>query len=97
MKTVEEFIREIEGSAALLDELKTVSDRDALAALLKKYDVSGTVEDFVKALGVTEEAEGEISDDSAEAAAGGVVFRDLETAIWEGVWRDMHPQHRKSK
>ena len=74
MKTVEEFIREVEGSAALLDELKTVSDRDALAALLKKYDVSGTVEDFVKALGVTEEAEGEISDDSAEAAAGGIVF-----------------------
>ena len=50
MKTIEAFIKEIEGSAALKDELKAIQDNDALAAFLKKYDVSGTVEDFVKAI-----------------------------------------------
>lgn len=71
MKTIEAFIKEIEGSAALKDELKVIKDKDALAAFLKKYNVSGTVEDFVKALKAGKEAEGEISDDVAESVAGG--------------------------
>ncbi len=71
MKTIEEFIKQIEGSEALKNELKEIKDKDALAAFLKKYDVEGTVEDFGKALKSKAEAEGELSDDDAEAVAGG--------------------------
>ena len=71
MKTVQDFIKEIEGSAALQDELKAIKDKDALAAFLKKNDVDGTVEDFGKAIQAKNGAEGEISDDAAEAVAGG--------------------------
>ncbi len=71
MKTIEEFIKQIEGSEALKNELKEIKDKDALAAFLKKYDVEGTVEDFGKAIKAKTEAEGELADDAAEAVAGG--------------------------
>ena len=71
MKTIDEFIKEIEGSKAIQKELKAVKDKEALAELLKKYDVDGTVDDFGKA--VKAKAEGAISDNDAEAVAGGSV------------------------
>ena len=71
MKTIQDFIKEIEGSAALQDELKAIKDKDALAEFLKKNDIDGTVEDFGKAIKSKAEAEGEITDDAAEAVAGG--------------------------
>ncbi len=71
MKTIEGFIKEIEGSEALKNELKAVKDKDALAEFLKKNDVDGTVEDFGKAIKAKTEAEGELPDDDAEAVAGG--------------------------
>ncbi len=74
MKTIEAFIKEIEGSEALKNEIKAIKDKDALAAFLKKYDVDGTVEDFGKAIQAKNGAEGEISDDAAEAVAGGSWF-----------------------
>ena len=77
MKTIQDFIKEIEGSAALQDELKAIKDKDALAAFLKKNDVDGTVEDFGKAIQAQAEAEGEITDDAAEAVAGG---------SWKSFW-----------
>ena len=80
MKTIEAFIKEIEGSDALKNELKAIKDNDALAAFLKKYDVEGTVEDFGKAIQAQAEAEGEISDDAAEAVAGG---------SWKSFWAPM--------
>ncbi len=79
MKTIDAFIREIEGSAALKDEIKAIKDKDALAAFLRKNDVDGTVEDFGKAIQAKAEAEGEISDDAAEAVAGGWSFQ----SIWD--------------
>ena len=69
MKTIEEFIKEIESSADLQNELKAIKDKDALAAFLKKNDVDGTVEEFGKAL--KKQSEGELADDAAEAVAGG--------------------------
>lgn len=69
MKTIQDFIKEIEGSAALQDELKAIEDKDAAAAFLKKYDCGGTAEEFGKALLAL--SEGEISDNAAESAAGG--------------------------
>ena len=74
MKTIEEFIKEIESSEALKNELKAVKDKDALAEFLKKNDVSGTAEDFHKAVQAKAGAEGAISDDDAEAVAGGRWF-----------------------
>ena len=71
MKTIEAFIKEIEGSAELQAALKEIKDKDALAAFLKKNDVDGTIEDFGKAIKAKTEAEGELSDDDAEAVAGG--------------------------
>ena len=71
MKTIEAFIKEIEGSAELQAALKEIKDKDALAEFLRKNDVDGTVEDFGKAIKAKTEAEGELSDDDAEAVAGG--------------------------
>ena len=74
MKTIEAFLKEIEGSEALKDELKAIQDKETLAAFLKKYDVSGTIEDFRMAVKAKMETEGEISDDSMEDVAGGRVI-----------------------
>ena len=81
MKTIEEFLKEIEETATLQDELKAIQDMDALAAFLKKHDVSGTVEDFARALNAKAEAEGEISDDDADAVAGGIQAGDFLTKV----------------
>ena len=69
MKTIEAFIKEIEGSAELQAALNAIKDKDALAEFLKKNDVAGTVDEFAEA--VKAKAEGELSDDDAEAVAGG--------------------------
>ena len=69
MKTIQDFIKEIEGSAALQDELKAIKDKDVLAEFLKKNDVNATAEEFAKA--VKSKAEGELPDSDAEAVAGG--------------------------
>ena len=71
MKTIQDFIKEIEGSAELQAALKEIKDKDALAEFLRKNDVDGTVEDFGKAIQAQAEAEGELSDEAAEAVAGG--------------------------
>ncbi len=71
MKTVEEFIKEIESSDALKNELKAIKDKDTLAAFLKKNNVDAPTEEFVKAFKEKKEAEGELADDDAEAVAGG--------------------------
>ena len=82
MKTIEEFLKELSGSEALQNELKEIKDKDALAAFLKKNDVEGTVEDFGKAIQAQTEAEGEITDDAAEAVAGGGWLLDCLRAIF---------------
>ena len=79
MKTVEEFIKEIESSETLQNELKGIKDKDALSDFLKRNDVSATAEEFVKAFKAKKEAEGEITDDDVEAVAGGG---------WMGWWPD---------
>ena len=68
MKEIEEFLKEIESSEALQNELKAINDKDALEELLKKYDVNETDDEFAKALKAI--AEGEISDGAAESVAG---------------------------
>lgn len=71
MKTVEEFIKEIVSSEALKTELKAVKDRDGLAAFLKKHDCDdASVKEYMDYVASMDE--GEIDDDQAAAAAGGV-------------------------
>ena len=74
MKTVEEYIKEIESSETLKNELKAVKDKDTLAAFLKKNNVDAPTEEFVKAFKEKKEAEGELADDDAENVAGGKWF-----------------------
>ena len=69
MKSIEEFIKEINVAADLQKEITAIKDKEALADFLKKKDVDGTVEEFVKAMEAG--TEGMISDDLAEKVAGG--------------------------
>lgn len=75
MKTVEEFIKEIENTDVLQNELKAVKDKNALAEFLKKNNVGAAVEEFVKAFKAKHETEGEINDDEKlEKVAGGFLW-----------------------
>ena len=76
MKTAQDFIKEIGESAELQNAVKAIKDESGLAEFLKKNDVSATVEEFAKALKAakTGGAEGEITDDAAEAVAGGAWY-----------------------
>ena len=77
MKTIQDFIKEIEGSAELQEALKAIKDKDAAAAFLKEQGVDGTVEEFAEAVKAKAQAEGELSDDDAEAVAGGNIFKNF--------------------
>ena len=81
MKTIEEFIKEIESSETLKNELKAIKDKDALADFLKKNGVTPSVEEFVKTFKAKTEAEGEIDDDAVEAVAGGGIV-DWFLGLW---------------
>ncbi len=82
MKTIEAFIKEIEGSAALQDELKTIQDKDAFAAFLKKHDVEDSVEDFANAMQAKTQSGVELSDEELEAVTGGGFFSSFWTSIF---------------
>lgn len=75
MKTLEQFIKEIDASKGLQEELKNLQDKDAVAAFLKKHDCSATTEELVEAIKAKAgNGQGELSDDEASAASGGVWF-----------------------
>lgn len=86
MKTVNEFIEEIDGSKELQREYGSVAGggRDGIADFLKKHDVSGSVDDFFEALVAKTkqlnlpEGEGELSDDDVESVAGGFFCEVLQ-------------------
>ena len=72
MKTIEEFYKEIVDSSELQNELKAASD-EMLTAFLKKHGCDADVKEFTEF--VKAQSEGEIEDDVAAAAAGGVYYR----------------------
>jgi hypothetical protein len=84
MKTVQDFIKETEGNTALKNELKAINEKDALADFLKKNGVDATVEEFAEALkaSISDGNEGEISDDAAEAVAGGIDLWPFDKKWW---------------
>ena len=69
MKTIEEFIKELDASEALQEEITAVEDMNALGVFLKKYDIDASAGAFRDALKA--KLEGELSDDDVEAVAGG--------------------------
>lgn len=73
MKTLEEFMKEINGSEELQKELKDLKDQKSADAFLKKNDCDATAAELAEYLkshmGGTE---GELSDDDASAASGGI-------------------------
>ena len=81
MKTIEAFIKEIEESAALRDELKVIKDEDAFAAFLEKNDVDGSVEDFAKAIQPKTGSGVELSDEELDNVAGG---------SWKSFWKGIY-------
>ena len=82
MKTLEAFVEELRNSEALQKEFCTISCDEELEGFLKKNDCEAAIEDFVgfmqSALVKTEE--GELSDEDAEAVAGG------DVRGWFGQW-----------
>lgn len=94
MKTLEQFIKEIVASKELQEELKNLKDKDAAAAFLKKNDCSATAEELADAIKAkVENKQGELSDDEASAASGGVWF-DIGFGLF---WVDETLPEKKGK
>ena len=73
MKTLDEFIKEINGSKELQEALKNVKDMDAANAFLKKYDCNATAQELTEYIkSQINNIEGELSDDEASLASGGI-------------------------
>ena len=73
MKTVEEFIKEIADSKELQEELNTMSE-EVLGEFLKKHGCDATAKEFTD---FARSQEGEIGDDAASAAVGGLWIRKI--------------------
>ena len=87
MKTLEEFVKEINASEELKKEILALEDQASLEAFLKKNGCSATVEEF---LGAMAPAEGELADDDAKSVAGGVISGNM---ILRKL-KSMYPQER---
>lgn len=75
MKSLEEFIKEIDGSEKLQKELKNIKDTAGADAFLKKYDCDAAAAELAEYIkSQIADKEGELSDDDASAASGGVWF-----------------------
>ena len=76
MKTIEEFYKELAGSKELQEELNSLNEKlnslneKALGKFLRKHDCEGTAKEFMDFARLQEE--GEIQDDDAGAASGGL-------------------------
>ena len=73
MKTLNEFLKEIEASKELQEELKALNDAAAAEAFLEKYDCSATAKELAESIkSKVNGGQGELSDEEASAASGGV-------------------------
>ena len=86
MKNAKEFIKEMENNEALKKELKAINEPDALLEFLEKNGVSTSLEDFAEAVKISmvDGEEGKISDEAAEAVAGGLW--PFEKKWWPFKW-----------
>ena len=73
MKTLEEFIKEINASKELQKELKSVKGIEAAEGFLKKYDCGATAEELSEFINSQiNDGQGELSDDEACSVSGGI-------------------------
>ena len=70
MMTIEELYKEINASEELKKAISEIKDKEAFADFLKEQGCEASVDEFEKF--VRSQTEGEIGDDAAGAAAGGV-------------------------
>lgn len=70
MKTIEELYNEINASEELKKAVSEIKDKEAMTEFLKQHGCEASVEEFGKL--VESQREGEIEDDAADAAAGGL-------------------------
>ena len=87
MKTIQELVKEIEGSEDLKNELKEIKDKVSFEAFLKKHECDATAEDIASF--AKEMKEGEIGDDEVAAVAGGS-FMDRLMGFLEDCTRAMY-------
>ena len=69
MMTIEELYKEINASEELKKAVSEIRDKEAFADFLKEHGCEVSVDEFEKF--VESQTEGVISDEDAEAAAGG--------------------------
>lgn len=79
MKTIEVFLKELNGSEALQNELKEIKDREAFEAFLKKNGCEATVDEYIEF--IESRFEGKLSDSEAENVAGGFPYDLCPTAV----------------
>ena len=72
MKSLEEFVKELNASKELQKEFAEIKDKAALEAFLKAHGCDATADEFAKF--VASATEGEISDDAAGDVAGGCTY-----------------------
>lgn len=72
MKTMEELLKEIDGSKELQGEFDKIDSADEMEGFLKKQNCGATVKEFIEFL--KSRFEGSISDDDLEFATGGASF-----------------------
>ena len=73
MKTLKQFVKEIEASKELQEELENLKDAAAADAFLKKHDCSATAKELAKFIkSKIKDGQGELSDDEASVVSGGV-------------------------
>lgn len=93
MKTLEQFLKEIEASGELQKELKNLKDKDAANAFLKKHGCSATAEELAAFLrSKNKDGQGELSDEEASSVSGGV-WMDIG---FGRIWIDETIPQRKS-
>ena len=72
---MQEFIREINASKELQEELKETKDLNAVEAFLKSHDCGATGEEFAGYIkSQIQNHEGELTDEALSAVSGGQIF-----------------------
>lgn len=86
MKSLIEFIKEIDASEALQNELKAIEDKFALEAFLKSHDCGATANEFVSYFIEARE----LDDASLDAVAGGGRTPMEDSLEWEMYVKDKY-------
>ena len=89
MKTIEELYKEINASEELKKAVSEIKDKTALADFLKEHDCEVSVNEFEKY--IKSQMEGEIGDDAAASAAGGVAEAEANGPIYDFFHHIFHP------